>query len=302
MKKSIILAICFIATVIVAAAPALAIVIDGDPSDWGPSGFLTGNWSLNETWVPNTGVWFIVEDNRNPKYPVTSGDPSLIPYTGVHIKGIGSSYVFYDEPKVLHRDGYLVPEPFGYEKYDLEAMYFQQDDNNVYLLIVTSLAPDGKGELAPGDLRIDINKTKNSGDGYKYELGIKLGRETGLEQFGIYEVSEWTNIADYIPENYPTNIKAGTKVGDATGFYIPYSDGNEGTGHDYGVPIYIIELLIPKSAIGGPGTYYFEDFSLTDACTNDRTQYVPEFPTIAVSIAMIMGIAFTVYRIKHRRS
>jgi len=25
---------------------------DGNPSEWGPAGFLTGDWQLNETWLP----------------------------------------------------------------------------------------------------------------------------------------------------------------------------------------------------------------------------------------------------------
>lgn len=262
--------------------------MDGDPSDWGPAGFLTGDWKVNATWVPNASVQFIVEDNRNPRFGGI---------TGVHIQGTGSSYSFYDEPLVQHKDGSWVSEPYGGEPYDLEAMYFQQDADYVYLLIVTSLAPDGKGDQAPGDLRINVNKTKNSGDGYKYELGVKLENyyKTGIERFNITEVSDWAEIPNYIPGLLPARIVAGTSIDRADGDYVTCPVCNLGTGEDQNVLIYIIELAIPKSAIGGSGTYNFGDFSLTDNCTNDSIS-IPEFAAIAMPVAAIIGLVFVLGR------
>lgn len=113
--------------------------VDGKPDDWGPSGFLKNDWSVNKTWVPHKNVKFIVEDNSNP----LSGKS----YSGIHIKGEGSKFTFYDEKQVIHKEGYPVWEPFGSpeEDYDIEAMYIQQDDDNIYVLIVTSLVPDAGG-------------------------------------------------------------------------------------------------------------------------------------------------------------
>ncbi len=282
------LLIKFLAALILSVSAASAVTVDGDPSDWNAASptFLTGDWKLNDTWLPGSGIQFTVEDNNNPNHGTA--------YNGVHITSKGSGYVFYDEPKVQHKSGNWFSEPYGSpaEPYDLEAIYFQQDTENVYVLIVTSEKPDATGDGAPGDLRIDIN-TMTSGDGYKYEKGVKLGSKTGLTQFDIYDVSDWADTPDYIPSSLPAVIAAGTKIDRANGFYNGCSGCNLGTGMDYGEPIYIVELAVPKSALGGPGTYNFDDFSVVDKCTNDGISIpIPEFAVIALPIAGIIGLVF----------
>ncbi|NJD78024.1 MAG: PEF-CTERM sorting domain-containing protein [Candidatus Methanoperedens sp.] len=275
------------------AVPAVsAITIDGNPDEWGSDGFLTGDWSLNKTWVPDLGTWYIVEDNRNPKRPLSAGNP----YTGVHIKTAGSTFTFYDEPMVQLFTGDWITEPYEGEKYDQEAMYIREDASNVYILIVTSLDPEEAyiGD-APGDLRIDVNKTKNSGDGTQFEMGVKLGKKTGLSQFGIYEVASWKKAPKLIPENWPGVIGTGTKVGDAVGVYKKCDIGcNEGTNADNGFDTYIIELAIPKSLLtDDTSEVTADDFSINDSCTNDVIKIpIPEFATVALPIAAILGLVF----------
>ncbi len=289
------LLIKFLAALILSISAASAITVDGDPSEWNAASatFLSGDWKLNETWVPGPGIQFLVEDNRNPDFPKSIANP----YTGVHIKGTGSNYAFFYESKVKFKDGSWVVEPYGDEAADLEAMYMQQDTDNVYLLIVTSMAPDAGGDLAPGDLRIDVDPTKSSGDGTPYELGMKLNtyyHVAGINQFDIAEVSTWTqNIGNYIPENAPTRIASGTFRERANGAYVNCPECNLNTGMDYDKPIYIIEMAIPKSALGGPDTYSFGAFSTVDACTNDLISIpIPEFAVIALPIAGILGLVF----------
>lgn len=274
--------------IVLGIGSASAVTVDGNPAEWGPSGFLTGDWSNNATWVPNSGILFIVEDNYNP----SSGKTPV----GVHIRGSGSNYIYYNEPMVTHKDGYDVWEPWGGEAYDIEAMYFQQDADNIYILVVTSLAPDGTGEQTPGDLRIDIDKSDFSGDGYRYEMGVKLGTyaySATLDQFGIYDVSEWSEVYDYIPVNMPGVIEAGTKVDDAAGSYVTCGSCNSGSGIDQGQLIYIVELSIPKSALGleSGESVNFGDITLTDRCTNDVIN-IPEFMTILIPIGIVLGIVF----------
>lgn len=270
---------------ILAIPSANAVTVDGDLSDWGPEGFLTKDWSTNDTWVPNMGVQFIVEDNYNPEY---GGD-----YTGVHIKGSGSNYNFYHEPRVTHKNGNVVREPFGGEAFDLEAAYFQQDDEFVYMLIVTSLEPDGLGDHRPGAVRIDIDKAKESGDGYIHELGVKVASTGQLEQFGIYEVIDWAETPDYVPSNLPSRILNGNLVDRAKGVYEACDRCNDETGEDFGKKIFIIELAIPKEALGvSSGTpISYGIFSITDNCTNDIVK-IPEFMLIAVPLATILGLIF----------
>jgi len=254
---------------------------DGDPSEWGASGFLTGDWSVNDTWVPNPGILFIVEDNYNPKQGGS--------YTGVHIQGNGSNYVFYDEPMKKNYQNDWVWEPYGKEKYDIEAMYLTQDDNYVYFLVVTSQNPDETYDTKkPGDLRIDIDKTLNSTDDHIYELGVKLASTTGLTQSHLYEVSDWhrTTTTNYVPQNYPTIVVSGTDKGAIAGFaYTSCGDCNSGTGSDKSNPIYIIELKISKSELGlSSGSYANpEDFSLVTGCTNESIRITDVFPPSSIS-------------------
>ncbi|MBO8183046.1 MAG: hypothetical protein H0Z28_09680 [Archaeoglobus sp.] len=292
MKISIGLAVIGALVLMIFPAVAVSITVDGNPSDWGPTGFLTGDWSKNDTWLPYSGIQFIVEDNRNPK----AGNPNAFEYPseGVHIRGSGSSYVFYDEPQVLYKGTTPVWEPYGGENYDLEGVYFYQDNNYVYLLIVTSVPPDGKGDEAPGDLRIDINKSLNSPDGYKYEMGVKLGNNTGLKQGHLYLVSDWAETPSYIPANLPNRIVSGTDLGAVAAFnYTTFPQGNLGTGQDAGEPIYVVEMKIAKTQLGlTPGTYVrFSDFSAVDNCTNDAIS-VPEFVSLLIPLGIIVGFVY----------
>lgn len=286
----------------IAVPAASAITIDGNPDEWGPAGFLTGDWNLNGTWLPKPGVNFIVENNRNPNYPQAGFAGS--PYTGVHIKGVGSSFTFYDEPKVQLEGGSWVVEPYGYELYDLEALYYQEDATNVYILVVTAVPPDGIAGEAPGDLRININKTKNADDGTPYEMGVKLGSATGFTQFGLYNVKSWKKEPYLIPENWPATISQvnGPKITTVTGVYKKCDVGcNLGTNADTDLKgesrsQYIIELAIPKSDLVSAedvDKISADDFSISDNCTNDQIKIpIPEFATIALPIAAILGLVF----------
>jgi hypothetical protein len=295
MKKSIILAICFITTVIVAAAPAMAMkyTIDGNLSDWGLGKLVTDSWAVNETWLPNAGVQFIVEDNYDPIYGKS-------PW-GVHIKGSGSSFVKYDEPKMV-RKGTLdeVLEPYGspMEKFDVEAIYFDQDNEYIYVAIVTSLNPNEAGDLAPGDLALNMDGNKSTGK-FGYEYGVKLGtypHVEGIVQGDIVYLPDWQGEGYLLPEERPDIIIGGSKVGYA---YVAYNN-NWLTVIDNEEPNWVIEIAIPKSVVGG-STVPFSYIFYGDNCLNESI-YVPEFPTIAVSAAMIMGIAFVVYRLKQKRN
>lgn len=264
---------------------AVAYRIDGNPSDWGID-ILNGDWSLNETWVPNEGIEFIVEDNRDPRWGGT---------TGVHIKGVGSNYTRYYEDKVW--SSYFknwVVEPYGGEKWDLEAKYLDEDDEYIYVLLVTSLAPGATGDLAPGDLALDLDANASTGE-FGYEYGVKLGTNTGLSQGDIYYLPDW-EVPTYIPENRPTVFKGyltgGYKTGDATVAYVPISV------IDNGEPNYVVEVKIPKDAVGMAGKNLTDPplpktIYTCDACGNDHIENpIPEFLTVAIPAGMVIGLVY----------
>jgi len=287
--------------VMTTSAAALRYNIDGDLSDWGVD--LTGNWSVNDTWVPNDGVEFNVENNYDPNTPTYAwnyNDTQDPRSQGVHIKGVAPNYTVYDEPVVwcpgLKR---YVAEPYQGEKYDLEAKYLDQDDEYIYVAIVTSVPPDAEGVDAPGDLALDLDGNESTGK-WGYEYGVKLGTKTGLTQWEIGYLPDW--IEPYvIPDNRPGIFEGyqsgGGKTGDAIGAYVAGPTCTAGPFMDIGKPTYIIEMAIPKSAVNVSGTLTQGMIHIADACGNDhKDNPIPEFLTIVIPVGAILGLIYV-----HRR-
>jgi len=281
IKYGLVLFVGLITLMSVSANNCNKYVIDGDLSDWGPD--LTQDWSVNGTWLPNPGVYFVVEDNRDPRYGV--------PPMGVHIKGVGSYYTTYEEPKVQKRDGSWIIEPYGSDYYDIEAIYLDQDDDCIYVAVVTGEDPDATGDARPGDLALNLDGDPNTGE-YGYEYGIKLGTQTGLEQFGIYSNPDWQE-PYYIPMNRPGVLLSGNKVGKATGKYV------DSGIYDNGYTNYIIELAIPKSAVGNPGHVSIYNLHLSEGCGNEHIP-AAEFPIVLSMVLLLTSPAFAYLLYKKR--
>ena len=265
------------ATATASAATCGKYTIDGDPSDWGLD--LSNDWSVESNWLPNTGVTFVVEDNRDPSYGGI---------TGVHIRGSGSTYVPYDEPKIQHRDGFWTVEPYGGENYDMEALYFDDESDCIYALVVTSVKEDAVGDdNRPGDLALNLDSDFSTGeDGYEY--GVKLGKNW-LTQFDIYYMPDWEPSV-YFPDVKPTIFKSGSsKTGSAIGAYVD-------TGiSDNSKTNYVVEVAIPKSLVGDPGNVGMNQLHISDQCGNDFIP-APEFLFALLPVAIIglvLGFAHT---------
>jgi hypothetical protein len=242
--------------------------IDGDLSDWGVD--LSQDWSQNSTWLPNSGVSFVVEDNRDPRHGV-------LPY-GVHIRGKGSSYFPYEEPKIKHENGNWVTEPYGGEHYDMEALYFDEDASCIYVALITSEEQDGQGDLRPGDLALDLDRDLSTGE-YGYEYGVKL-EATYLNQFDIYSLPVWEP-SNYFPTVAPTFFKsASSNVGSATGAYVDSGINDNGYNN------YVVEVAIPKSLVGDPADVNLYDLYIAESCGNDYIP-APEFVFAAIPVAII---------------
>lgn len=292
MKTRLTIGVCALAALLAFVGPAAAYTVDGDLTDWGLAALNSGDWSVNETWLPNAGIQFIVEDNYDPTHGLSSSYP-----TGVHIKGTGSSYSAYIEDKqILERSGEEVSEPFGGEYYDLEAMYFDQDDEYIYLAIVTSLDPEVTGgDKRAGDLALNLNKS--IGD-LGYEYGVSISPRYVTTRGDIVFMPEWEKIGYLLPVK-PDVILPGTGsiVGRAD---VVYTDDWLNTwDNDY--PNYVIEMAIPKSVLGVEGeTVSFGSIMYADNCINEHIQYVPEFPTIAISLGAVIGMIFAIFVVRKK--
>lgn len=258
---------------------------DSSLTDWGLDALKNNaSWGINSTWLPNAGVYFTIEDNYNPKYASGANLP------GVHIQGVGNSYTFYDEPKVIDKWGDLVAEPYGHENFDIEAFYFDQDVNCTYITIITSQPPTETGDSAPGDLAMNLDNNINTGKwGYEYGVKLESYHAPSLNVFGLYSNPDWQE-PPYVPENRPSYFTSGTYIGQVTGVYTELLDGSGNGVYDDGYPNYVIQLAIPKSMVGQPNDVNIHEFHMSEYCGNDHVPAAPEFPLILVPIT-ITGLA-----------
>jgi len=261
-------------------AIALKYTIDGDLSDWGVD--LTGDWSLNDTWIPNNGVWYIVEDNN---------DPDRVWYApGVHIKGVAPGVEDYDEPPVyVPAYGRYAPPPIGHERWDIEAMYADEDDDFIYIAVVTSQDPAGTSLDKPGDLALNLDGDDTTGE-YGYEWGIYT---TGPNQSKIIYLPDWS-VAYDAPGRIVGILPGGKVNGTAIMVYTRNSTSNY-PPDDHGRHNWVIEIAIPKTSVGVKGSIFYEPpfpkkIHLGENCGNDTIDIpIPEFITLLIPAGIILG-------------
>jgi len=303
--------------------PAMAYTIDGKLDDWGVN-LRSGLDGTDSAWIPtrNTVDW-IIEDNIDRAYTLDKAYPDWTGYsdTGTHIKKSGDTYSAYSEPTLAydadwwsrnHGNHYL--EPAGGEYYDIEALYFDDDAQNVYIAIVTSMPPNGHTDsynrkVDAGDIAIDLDDDRTTGE-YGYEYGIKTHGSSGVGMIRYYP--DWSlpqATGDFIV-NAPSefDIKTGTYTGTAE---LVYVNANNDESVDYGsdgslpdgvfdVPNYIIEAKIPKSALGNPTVGQTSNIHVSIGCGNDAIELVPvsfeaeipEFPTVALPVFAVLGLCY----------
>ena len=270
-RKMIILSLILVLGLpLVITVPAMAYTIDGDLDDWGVN-------PANDSWTANPPALSVYDDWR---YGPTS--------TGSH-----------HDP--------------GIEQCDIEAMYAADGGAYVYFAIITSMPPEGYDYvrdsnhylLIPGDLALNLDNDNGTGE-YGYEYGIKLTNDsrTVLGEIGdVFYMPDWEKITSEVAQDVVefSNMVNGTKTGHAEVVYKLYEDWPS----DNGASNYVIEMKVPKDALGisGNGT---ADLLATVSCTNDALVIedftytpVPEFTTIAVPLAMVLGL-FYYYRRKRQ--
>jgi len=264
VRKMIILSLVLVLPLAI-IAPAMAYTIDGDLDDWGVN-------PADDSWIANSPALSVYDDW--PDGPTSTGS---------------------------HHDP-------GVEQCDIEAMYAADGGEYVYFAIITSMPPEGydcEGHLLiPGDLALNLDND-DTGE-YGYEYGIKLtkdNRTVSGEIGDIFYMPDWEKISPEVAQYVVkfSNMVDGTKTGHAEVVYKLYSDWS----FDNGASNYVIEMKVPKDALGisGNGT---ADLLATVSCTNDALVIedftyttVPEFTTIAVPLAIILGL-FYYYRRKRQ--
>ncbi|MDX9954246.1 MAG: GEVED domain-containing protein [Anaerolineae bacterium] len=196
--------------------------------------------------------------------------------------------------------------PSSGELYDVEAIYFDNDMNNIYITIVTSfpfsgLQYDSNTWVAPGDLSLNlgINDPRSTADPWSYDFGVNLVNETrppagtdipappSPHNLGnlLYKTanSEWypgTPTVAVAAGNEHTNFSpsaGNTALGAVTVAYEPVVFANNENGQG----TYAIAVTIPRSLLsyaGHPnGPVHGETVGIrwTPSCRNDGNNNDP---------------------------
>lgn len=288
-----------VAALLLMVMPAAAYTIDGDCSDWG----------VNPT-----------NDLSNPN---RLDDSSLIPTIG----GISYAIENDDADWAYGAVRNNMSNFTGLEWCDIEAMYVDDDSEFIYVLLITSMPKNGMNwgsdHIQPGDLAFDFNE-----DGI-FEYGVKIVQNDEQGGFGsvgaIYSDLTWAVLDPGTDRTEIVSIVGGTYVGSATIEYTgtggdPVSGVNVSAGpvdsglpcDTFGTTVYhsyswgknpsisneIIEIAIPKSALGMPTTANIQS-SIT--CGNgviklESVSLIPEFVTLAIPVVSLLGLVFYMRR------
>jgi hypothetical protein len=252
-----------LAAFVVAMSSAIshAYVVDGLLSDWGVT--------LFSDWVPNS--------------PTTD-------WAG----GVG-------ENNYGGLNNSLMLASFGGERFDVEAMYMDDDPLFLYFAVVTSFPQNGVDmsgiHFLTGDLALDLW----SGGDYGYEYGVKM---SGAGFGNVVQNPTWSlpHGGFGFPDNAPSEFAGGTVLGTAS---VVYADSGI---FDNGYTNYVIEGAISKDLIGGPG-HHDVNLHWTMSCGNDAINVhgdldnpVPEPATVVLLGTGLLGFGLAALRRKAFRS
>jgi len=166
--------------------------------------------------------------------------------------------------------------PTGFEPYDVEALYLDDDAQNLYVVVVTSFdMPPGKGTDGPGhgndvvvsgDLALDLGLNEPFLDGFSYDFGVDLNDErrrnsnnakpgAGAVGNTLYrtENDDWylgTPRSAVAGADELTNLDpdwkdfAGTELGEVTVSYYDYDFGDG--RQECGYATRVIEVTLPR--------------------------------------------------------
>jgi len=199
--------------------------------------------------------------------------------------------------------------PAGDEPYDVEAMYFDDDPENLYVAVVTSFpVPPGLIEtraddrrIVTGDLALDLGLNNPGADGFRYDYGVNLNHEIRTDdnaQFNgdtvgteLYRTanSDWylgAPSGSASGNGEMTNIDpadddfSGTFVGNVqvNAYEYTFADGKL----ENGFPTYVIEATISRSLLAGVAPGDSIGVSWLPGCRNGIGQFVGDINSQAV--------------------
>ncbi len=172
--------------------------------------------------------------------------------------------------------------PWGGEKWDIEAMYFDNNYENAYFAIITSHPNDGSVSTTMGDLALDINN-----DG-RYEYGIKT---TGGNKGQICYKPKWKKkLFSRGPATFRCNGANSQVMPDEA--LVIWKQADQ---YDNGYANYVIEVEASVNSLGNPTNEQLSNAHTSMSCLNDVIELepfewdfdVPEFSVIGALVVLI---------------
>jgi hypothetical protein len=215
--------------------------------------------------------------------------------------------------------------PSGGEPYDVEALYFDNDENNLYMSVVTSFEPspgytetrEGLNVLVvTGDLALDLGMNDPYTDGFSYDYGVNINHE---HRTGGDAISGGSTIGNEVYRTNNSDWYLGTPSGapaaggELSNFDPEYSGFGGSylgaatvtyTQYDFGIndetlaPTYVIDITVPLDLL--PTLYEGDIIGVgwVQGCRNDGNevdavmrlegQFTPEPSTMAL---MALGMS-----------
>ncbi len=214
----------------------------------------------------NTNYWDYKDGHGERTYPMDqdSYTPTLNTDTADHIVDDWFGEWKYDNRTIFGT------KPSGGEPYDVEAIYFDDDQENLYIAIVTSFGPNpGYNGVVSGDIALDFGINDEYSDGFSYDFGVNINNEIRRSDptknalfngsavgTGLYQTanSDWYlgSPQNDVPgsgelTNFDPNFSSfsGTYLGDA--IQADYYEYDFGYYEETLWATYVIEATIPRA-------------------------------------------------------
>ena len=183
-------------------------------------------------------------------------DWGVVPFSDWIPSSPTASYTVLDDVRPASGGG---GAPWGGEKYDVEALYFDYDASNIYFAMVSDLP---LSDTNSGDLGIDKDNILD----YEYGLKIKgISTSSSLQHVNLYQNRSWIDGSHAYADPAYLSSSGGTLKGSEDIFYKKIwnlEDDNRYT--------YILEGKIPLSDLGiGPDQDSDIYLHWSEKCAND---------------------------------